>query len=97
MIGPEGIRLSRIDTVLTVDPITRAPRIRLTVDSLRAALWLQLGQALSKGVTVQQCQHCGSLFETGPGTGRRLDAKFCSDQHRIAFNSIKRSKGNDHA
>jgi hypothetical protein len=93
MIGPEGILLGRIDTVLTVDPITQKPRIRLTVDSLRTALWLQLGQALSKGATVQQCRHCGSLFETGPGTARRLDAKFCSDQHRIAFNSLKRSKG----
>jgi hypothetical protein len=97
MIGPEGIRLSRIDTVLTVDPITRAPRIRLTTESLLAALWLQLGQALSEGAVVQQCRHCGTLFEAGPGTRRRVDAKFCSEEHRIAFNSLKRSKGKDHA
>jgi hypothetical protein len=93
MVGPEGINLSSIRAVLTVDPITQAPRIRLTVNSLLAGLWLQLGQALSKGATIQQCRHCGKMFETGPGTSRRLDAKFCSDDHRIAFNSLNRSKG----
>jgi len=33
-----------------------------------------------------------AFFEAGRGTGRRLDAKFCSDEHRIAFNSLKRSR-----
>lgn len=37
------------------------------------------------------CLHCGSYFQAGPGTDRRLDAKFCSDQHRKDFNSLKRT------
>jgi len=96
MIG-EGIKLGRVNAALTVDPITQRPRLRFTMDSLLLALWLQLGKALSKGAVVQQCLHCGTPFETGPGTPRRLDAKFCSDEHRIAFNSLKRSKVKDHA
>jgi hypothetical protein len=55
-------------------------------------LWLQFAQAVARGIHVRTCMHCGNLFETGQGTGRRLDAKFCSDEHRIAFNSLKRSK-----
>ena len=58
------------------------------------ALWLQLGQALTVSAKIRQCEHCGNWFEAGRGTGRRLDAKFCSDEHRIAFNSLKRSKEN---
>jgi len=37
------------------------------------------------------CAHCGAMFEAGRGAGRRADAKFCSDEHRVAFNSLKRS------
>jgi hypothetical protein len=90
LIG-QGISFGKVKTVLTVDPLTKAPRVRLTAESLRSALWLQLAQALSKGLPLQQCEYCGTLFETGPGSGRRLNAKFCSDQHRIAFNSRKRT------
>jgi hypothetical protein len=90
LIG-QGINFGKVKTVLTVNPLTRAPRVRLTAESLRSALWLQLAQALSRGLPLQLCEYCGTLFESGPGSGRRLDAKFCSDQHRIAFNSRKRT------
>jgi hypothetical protein len=68
-------------------------RLRLCPTSLLDAVWLQAAQHLSSGATLRQCQHCGQWFEVGPGTGRRLDAKFCSDQHRISFNSLKRATG----
>ena len=32
------------------------------------------------------------VFETGPGTDRRADAKFCSHRHRIEFDSRNRTK-----
>jgi hypothetical protein len=84
------IQLGEIKTVLINDPATRTPRLLLTVADLLTALWLQLGQTLSSGATIRACTQCGLLFEVGPGTGRRLDAKFCSDDHRVAFNSLKR-------
>jgi hypothetical protein len=56
------------------------------------ALRLQLFQKLSGQAHLRSCAYCAHWFEVGPGTGRRLDAKFCTDRHRILFNSLKRSK-----
>jgi hypothetical protein len=74
------------------DPATKAPRWELRPNTLLDALWLQLGQALAAGAQIRQCEHCGDWFEAGRGTGRRLDAKFCCDEHRTSFNSLKRSR-----
>jgi hypothetical protein len=84
--------LPRPEVALVIDPATRTPRLQFIAPSLLAALWLQLGQALGSGAAVRTCQHCGTLFESGPGTGRRLDAKYCSPEHQIAFNSLRRSQ-----
>jgi hypothetical protein len=59
--------------------------------TLLDALWLQLGQALSGGTEFRQCEQCNIPFPVG-GKGRRLVAKFCSDQCRIDFNSLRRSR-----
>jgi len=56
------------------------------------ALWLQVGQAVSGGCEWRKCLHCGDLFPVGGNSGRRLVAKFCTDEHRIKFNSLERSR-----
>jgi hypothetical protein len=91
--GDKGLAWSRIDVALAFNPVTGKPQFRLTPPMLLNALWLELGQALSSDASIRNCLHCGGWFEAGPGTGRREDAKFCSDAHRIAFNSRKRSQG----
>jgi hypothetical protein len=90
--GDKGLAWSRIDVALAFNPVTGKPQFRLTPPMLVNALWLELGQALSSDASIRNCLHCGGWFEAGPGTGRREDAKFCSDAHRIAFNSRKRGK-----
>jgi hypothetical protein len=74
------------------DRRSRTPVWKFSPNTLIDGLWLQFAQAVTRGVQLRTCMHCGELFESGLGTGRRLDAKFCSDEHRIAFNSLKRSK-----
>jgi hypothetical protein len=74
----------------------RGFRHTLTTNSLINGLWLQLASDVSGGAAFRLCERCGELFETGPRTGRRADSKFCSDAHRIEFNSRKRSKQPDH-
>ena len=99
-IGPHRLVVSPYDTGYSSslnakviwDPFAKALKWELRPTSLLDALWLQLGQALTANVQFRQCEHCGNFFEAGRGTGRRFDAKFCSDEHRIAFNSLKRSK-----
>jgi hypothetical protein len=91
-IGPDGLKLGTLVAEVVIDPITQAPRLRLRVNDLLTGLWVQLGQKMTGSARFQRCLQCRGMFETGPGTGRRLDAKFCTDAHRIAFNSQKRSR-----
>jgi hypothetical protein len=81
---------AELEVTLELDAGSDDPKLRLRPTSLLDAVWLQAVQHLSSGATLRQCQHCSQWFEVGPGTGRRLDAKFCSDQHRVSFNSLKR-------
>jgi len=88
--------LVSIDLAFIWDPAKRAPTWSFRPNNLNAALWLQFGQAMMRG-QLCLCPHCGDWFETGFGTGRRKDARFCCDEHRVAFNSLKRSKGKVYA
>jgi hypothetical protein len=72
---------------------TKTPRWSIRPQTLLDALWLQFGQEVTRGAQIRACQHCSAWFEAGAGTGRRVDAKFCSDEHRITFNSRRRSRG----
>jgi hypothetical protein len=67
--------------------------LRITPPDFLAALQFQLFQKLSGDAVGKFCPHCGEWFEVGPGSDRRFDAKFCSDRHRVLFNSAKRSRG----
>jgi hypothetical protein len=69
----------------------RGPWFKLVPTSLRSALWIQLAQQLASGVRFQTCSFCHEIFLVGHGSGKRLDAKFCSDEHRVRHNSLKRS------
>jgi hypothetical protein len=82
---------AELEVTLDLDAGSEDLKLRLRPTSLLDAVWLQAVQHLSSGAILRQCQHCAQWFEVGPGIGRRLDAKFCSDQHRIVFNSLKRS------
>jgi hypothetical protein len=90
--GDRGISWSRVDVALLANPVTGKLQLKFMPPTLMNALWLEFAQALSDDAVMRECLHCGSSFQVGPGTGRREDAKFCSDSHRIAFNSKKRSK-----
>lgn len=86
------IPMADMEIALVLDRALTAPKLIIRPKSLLDGLWIQLAQNLSGNLKIRQCQHCGIWFETGHGKGRRLDAKFCSDEHRVAFNSLKRTK-----
>jgi hypothetical protein len=83
---------SELDVTLDIDPTSGVLTHRFVPGSLLDALWLQAVQALNERATVRECLQCGNLFQAGIGTGRRLDAKFCSEEHKIKFHSLKRSR-----
>jgi hypothetical protein len=53
------------------------------------ALWLQFAQTNTRS---RVCRQCHEPFPIGPAVKRRKDAKFCSEECRIKFNSLERSR-----
>ncbi len=92
-IGKEGKNFGSLDAELTADA-SGALRVRVMPRTLLRALWIQLAYTLSGGIKIGTCLQCGDWFEAGPGARppRRLDAKFCSDEHQRLYNSRKRSR-----
>jgi hypothetical protein len=72
----------------------RGTRLKVRPKCLLDALWLQLAQVKSKGVRFRECENekCRKVFIAGPTGNRRGDARFCSDECRIKFNSLQRSR-----
>jgi len=67
--------------------------MKLRLPSLRAALWMQLGEWISKpGMNQQECGVCGHWFTYGPGTGRRSNANYCRRECVNAANHQKRKE-----
>jgi hypothetical protein len=52
--------------------------------NLIQAMWLQLGLHAASRAKLLRCEHCGTPFRVGTGTGRRDTAKFCSDACKSA-------------
>ena len=90
-IGLEGQKFANLEALITTDA-SGTLHLRILPRTLLGGLWLQLAQTLAGDMEIRRCGHCRKWFEAGVGTERRLDAKFCSDEHRIEFNSRKRSK-----
>jgi hypothetical protein len=93
LLGEVEIEVTGIVPRLSYDPGTRSPKLRFQIPNLKTALCLHLMHSFDSGAAYRRCawEKCGRVFEAGVGTGRRADSKFCSDQHRIAFNSIHRT------
>jgi hypothetical protein len=64
-------------------------RLKVSPICLLDALWLQLAQANTRS---RECPQCRKPFRIGVAVRRRKDARFCSDDCRIKFNSLERSR-----
>jgi len=83
---------AELEVSLAPDLADGTLRLRFVPASLLDALWLLAVQKLLRGAVVRKCKHCGRPFEAGPGAHRRIDAEFCSDQHKIEFFSLERTR-----
>jgi hypothetical protein len=70
----------------------RGVRLKLLPPSLVGAVWYQLALKLSGSTDLRMCRHCACPFEVGAGTGRRADAEFCCNKHKLEFFNRRRSK-----
>ena len=85
-------KLGALGNVILQTDASGEVHLRIEPRNLLQALQLQLGQVLAGERNFRPCQYCGQWFECGAGAAKRADAKFCSDDHRITFNSLKRSR-----
>jgi len=86
---PKSISL----TIKIGDSGSEGTSLKLEPRTLLDAIWLQLAQVLAGDGEIRHCLHCGVWFAAGGQSGRRQDAKFCSDEHRIAYNNERRAAG----
>jgi len=71
------------------------PNLSLQPQSLLGAIWLQFAAAFEAHKTFANCQLCQAPFEISVAqTGKRSDARFCSDRCRVGFyrNRIDRAR-----
>ena len=64
--------------------------LRIEPSSLISAMWLQFFQSVASDRTILTCEYCGRWFEAGPGTGKLLRAKYCSDRCRYQFHNERK-------
>ena len=60
------------------------PRMLLKCSSLTNFMKMETAMAAMHGAKLATCERCGAVFLTGPLTGRRSHAKYCSDRCRVA-------------
>ncbi len=83
----QELTIARLDASLV--PIDGKPTLRIRPRSLIGAIHLQFAQAVSTGLDIRTCDHCGKLFEIG-GAGRTRKARFCSDRCRSDYHVARR-------
>jgi len=62
----------------------QAARVVFHPEDLLGLMAMEIALAHEAGAVVGQCAHCGTLYLTGPLTGRRSSAVYCSDRCRVA-------------
>ena len=87
----EGLRIGPLHGVLTPSPPDGRLVFRFRPSSLLHGMHLQFVQAISSGLDIKQCGHCGKLFEAG-GDERRRDARFCSKECKINFHNLEKRR-----
>lgn len=70
-------------------------RLVLEAATLHDFLILEFAAIHEVGAVATSCEHCDRVFLTGPLTGRRSHAKYCSDRCRVAAMRARNSAKGD--
>lgn len=93
ILEPEGLGRVCLDLGSSgLGPAGGSLRPVFRPDTLLTGMLWQLALAISGGKHFRTCTLCGSLFEVGPGSGRRAHSAYCSPEHRRLFHSRNRSR-----
>jgi hypothetical protein len=95
LLSPAGALQAINDAVSPLGPINLlpkfdlagskgAPRMLLKCKNLDTFMIMEIAMVAMNGVRFRTCAHCQDVFLTGPLTGRRSHATYCSDRCRVA-------------
>jgi hypothetical protein len=70
------------------------PQLYLQPSALYHFMLMEVATAAHAGASAAHCEHCHKVFLTGPLTGRRGHAKYCSDRCRVAAMRKRNFEGN---
>ena len=91
-VGEATIATAQIVVKSSVDP-SAPPQIVFRPRNLKDAIYIQFAASvIDEDFNVKPCPSCGKLFATGISSGRRADAKFCSDKCRVSMHRSKKGK-----
>jgi hypothetical protein len=65
-------------------PVLAGRRLSFALHSLVGVMLREIVMVAEKDARFTTCQHCKKAFLTGPTTGRRSHAAYCSDRCRVA-------------
>jgi hypothetical protein len=65
-------------------PVLTGRRLSFALHSLVGVMLREIVMAVEKDARFTTCLHCHKAFLTGPTTGRRSHASYCSDRCRVA-------------
>jgi len=60
------------------------PSLSISIEGLTDFMLMETALVITGGGQVMRCQHCNTIFNTGPGTGRRNTALYCKNRCRVA-------------
>jgi hypothetical protein len=84
MIEERGAKRLSLQPVLDLAGEGGDPRMLLKCDDLIKFMYLEVVMTAVQGAKFATCERCSDVFLTGPLTGRRSHAKYCSGRCRVA-------------
>ena len=88
---PEPLNFTNVRSTLRL--YNGKPQLLLESNELHDFMILETQLIALEGAKVVVCEHCGNLFLTGSGTGRRIHAVHCSDRCRVAATRARKRGG----
>lgn len=85
---PRSYQAKNLSAVSGIQPDMRfhdgRPVLALPISTLYGFMLMETGLVITGGSQVMRCEHCGAIFVTGTGTGRRNTSRYCSNRCRVA-------------
>lgn len=92
----EGLRDAATKLVPAMEVVgDGSVRIVASAGDLLSLMMMEMAFAAEVGAQIGVCGHCETIYFTGPLTGRRSHAKYCSDRCRVAAMRKRNSMGGE--